>query len=459
MKRTLNALILTALIFPATAQVQIKPLPKPGFEQRIREYVDNMKVVDTHEHLLTPGFIKEHNNLDFTWLFIMYLEDDIRSAGMPKEKVGYFDRLFKPDTMTVRDKWRELKPYWEAASNTAYCRAMLLTADKLYGVNDINEQTVETLSEKIKEAYKNPEKWYYDVLKDKCHFEYVVKDNWDYQRDAAFDQSMFRFVKRFDNLIFINSKGDLDKFKEWKSSGVNTLDDLEVALEGAFKEAKEKGMVAIKSTLAYDRIISYSNVKKEQAEEVFNKLKNSSNNDRLPFDEVKPLQDYIMHRVLDLADKNHLPVQIHTGLQSGWHGNYIENSKPTLLVNLFQEYPNVKFILFHGSYPYGGELATLAKNFRNVYIDLCWLYIISPSYSERYLHEWLETVPANKIMAFGGDYCNLEGIYGHLLMAKQVISNVLIAKVRDGYFTEAEALKVAQMILHDNAIKILNLKN
>jgi len=89
---------------------------------------------------------------------------------------------------------------------------------------------------------------------------------------------------------------------------------------------------------------------------------------------------------------------------------------------------------------------------------MCWMYIISPSYSERFLHEWLETVPANKIMAFGGDYFNVEGVYSHLLFAKQVVSNVLTQKVKDGYFTEDEALKTARMILHDNAIQILNLK-
>ena len=117
----------------------------------------------------------------------------------------------------------------------------------------------------------------------------------------------------------------------------------------------------------------------------------------------------------------------------------------------------MKFILFHGGYPFGGELAAVAKGFRNVYIDMCWLYIISPSYSERYLHEWLETVPASKIMAFGGDFRNVENIYGHLLFARQVVTKVLTEKVRDGYFSEDEALKIAQMILHDNAIRILNL--
>jgi hypothetical protein len=60
-------------------------------------------------------------------------------------------------------------------------------------------------------------------------------------------------------------------------------------------------------------------------------------------------------------------------------------------------------------------------------------------------------------MAFGGDFRNVENIYGHLLFAKQVVTKVLTEKVRDGYFSENEALKIAQLIFHDNAIRILKL--
>ena len=89
---------------------------------------------------------------------------------------------------------------------------------------------------------------------------------------------------------------------------------------------------------------------------------------------------------------------------------------------------------------------------------MCWLYIISPSYSERYLHEWLETVPANKIMGFGGDYHNADNVYGHLLFAKEVIGNVLIDKVKSRYLTENEATKIASMLLYDNAVELFKLK-
>ena len=230
-----------------------------------------------------------------------------------------------------------------------------------------------------------------------------------------------------------------------------------LALEKAFQAGLEYEMVGVKSGLAYKRIIQYDNVSKEKAEDVFKKIfKRDRSLAKLSFESVKPLQDYMMHRVLELADKHDLPVQIHTGLQAG-NGNLITNSKPTHLNNLFHQYPDVKFCIFHGSYPYGGELSVLAKNFPNVFIDMTWAQIISPYYSERYLHEWLETVPANKLMAFGGDYGTVEGVYAHSVMARRVVAKVLIEKVANGYITETEAINIANMILRENAMEIFKL--
>ncbi|MCE1200197.1 MAG: amidohydrolase, partial [Marinilabiliales bacterium] len=240
-------------------------------------------------------------------------------------------------------------------------------------------------------------------------------------------------------------------------SPVKNVDDLVALQNRDFVEALKKGFTCIKTSVAYFRSLYFEDVTKEKAEACFQMILRSRDK-QLPFEAVKPLSDYMMHRMLDLALKYDKPVQIHTGLQAG-DGNIIQNSNPALLANLFLKYRNVKFVLFHGGYPYGGEFGSLAKNFRNVYIDLCWVYIISPSYSERYLHEWLETVPANKIMAFGGDYENVENIYGHLLFARQILGNVLVQKVRDGYFTEREAIRVAQMVLHDNAVQLFHLQH
>ena len=159
---------------------------------------------------------------------------------------------------------------------------------------------------------------------------------------------------------------------------------------------------------------------------------------------------------MDLAKKYNVPVAIHTGLQAG-KGNFINNSDPTLLSSVFKAYPEVKFILYHGSYPFGGLLSALAKNYPNVYIDMNWTWSISPTYIERYLNEWIETVPASKMIAFGGDAMVVENIYSELVTAKRIITGVLSGKVRDGYFTEEEARNVARMILHDNAARLYKL--
>jgi hypothetical protein len=60
-------------------------------------------------------------------------------------------------------------------------------------------------------------------------------------------------------------------------------------------------------------------------------------------------------------------------------------------------------------------------------------------------------------MAFGGDYHNVEGTFGHSLMARAIISKVLIEKVRTGYFNEEEARAIVKRMLFDNAVELYRL--
>ena len=100
----------------------------------------------------------------------------------------------------------------------------------------------------------------------------------------------------------------------------------------------------------------------------------------------------------------------------------------------------------------------MAKYFPNVYVNGCWLSHISPAAYRRALISWIETVPINKIMAFGGDYIFPEGSYAHSLVARQLVAEVLAEKVEQGYFTESEAVWVAQRLLRGNAIDLFGLE-
>jgi predicted TIM-barrel fold metal-dependent hydrolase len=216
-------------------------------------------------------------------------------------------------------------------------------------------------------------------------------------------------------------------------------------------------MTAVKINIAYSRTLNFEKTETEVARKIFRSLVNGADDHVISYNNAKPLQDYMTFRLLDLAKKYKIPVCIHTGLQAGFNNN-INNSNPTLLINIFKAYPDVNFVLFHGSYPFGGELSTVAKNYKNVYVDMNWIYTISPSYSERYLNEWIETVPVSRLTAFGGDAMVVENVYSELIRAKKIISDVLCNKVREGYISESEAKMIAKMILHDNAAKLYGLE-
>lgn len=443
MKKIILAILSIIQIITISAQVTIKPAPGRGYEKRLSAYIDSLHVVDTHEHLLSTAEILKKQAPDFMVLLSHYSADDLKSAGLSDKTF----RLLLKDSLSAVQKWDILQPFWDASSNTAYNRVALLAAEKLYNISDINASTVTVLSEKIRKAYKTD--WISNVM-NKGKIDYIIQMN----PGRSIKNNRFRDVIWFDNYIEIYSRRNVGSIAQQKKVAINSLDDYVKSMETTFRSAVNDGVISVKSALAYRRTLDYANPGKATAEEIFLKLMQSDQ--RMDFTEVKPLQDYLMHRVLDLCRSNRIPFIFHTGLQSG-NGNQVENSNPSHLVSLFREYPDVSFILLHGGYPFGGETSAIIKYFPNVYLDAAWIYAISPSFSERYLHEWLETIPASKIMAFGGDYFNIENTYAHLLFAKQVLKNVLTAKVRDGYFSEEEALAVAKKILHDNAIRIYHL--
>lgn len=450
MKYISQILILISIILSPIsiyAQILLRPMPEEGFQLRIKKFVDSIELVDTHEHLMAEQSAGTHTPIDFMLLLAHYADDDIKSAGMSKPQ---FAELLS-DKYAVTEKWEIVKPYWEASKNTTYNRAVLLAIDELFDIGELNDNTVEVLSEKLRNSYDGT--WYDYVLKEKARIKYAIQDVGSRREE----DSMFRYVEKFDQFISIQSKQDVLALEKSFTMKISNLDSYVDMLTKAFEQAIERGIVGVKSALAYHRPLNYENVTKEAADKVFSRLMESDEDSVFSFEEVKPFQDFIMHQIIQLVRKHDLPFQFHTGLQSG-DGNIIDNANPSHLANLFLEYRDVRFVLFHGGFPYGGILSTQAKSFRNVYIDMCWSAVISPSYSERYLHEWIETVPSNKIMAFGGDYHNVESTFAHSLIARGIVSKVLIEKVGSGYLTEAEALEIAKRILHDNAIDLFKIE-
>ena len=101
----------------------------------------------------------------------------------------------------------------------------------------------------------------------------------------------------------------------------------------------------------------------------------------------------------------------------------------------------------------------LAKVFLNVYIDMCWAHIISPTACVNSLVEWAGSVLLNKINVFGGDYCFIDGVSGHQHMARMNVSRALAIKVEEGLFDVEEAKRIGKMIFYDTPKELFHLKN
>jgi len=419
----------------------------------IRRAVDKTKLIDTHEHLPQESERIKAKPDPFASFLIHYLSSDLVSAGMPREVLYRVRNISLP----LNERWKLLAPFWQKIQNTGYARALNLAVKGLYGVDGLNARTYRDLEAKMRSANRpGLYKW---VLKEKTGVDLSILDN----ETADVDRSFFAPVMRFDDFILLKERGDIEALEVKCEMKIHSLSDLTEALRVRF-EKLSKSIVGVKIALAYRRPINFEKTTTSDAESVFNKIYSQKVFRRIElpdgarvnipegvsFDEAKPLQDFIVHKVLQLSGIHQLPIQIHTGLQEG-NENVVTSSNPVHLVNLFMEYKEVKFDVFHGGYPYTSELATLAKNFPNVYIDLCWLHIISPTVARRVLSELIDTVPSNKILGFGGDYRFVEGVYGHALLARENISRVLTEKIEDDNFTQKEALLLAQKLLRDNA--------
>jgi hypothetical protein len=421
----------------------------------LKKAVDKVRIIDTHEHLMQE---KERTakKLDFfETILAHYASSDLVSSGMPQEEL---DKVRDPK-IPLEIRWKIFKPYWERIQNTGYARALNIAFRDLYSVDGLRDETYLKLASHMDEANKSG--IYQWILKDRSGVDISILDSLSAPLEDV-DRNFFAPVKRFDDFVMAKERTEFEALEKRCGKSINSLSDLVEALELEFEKAS-KMIVGIKIGLAYLRNLRFDKVSEREAEEVFVNLHNPESFRRrlsdtqgislpegISLEETKPLQDFMVHKVIQQAVKKGLPIQIHTGIQEG-NENIITNSKPTDLINLFREYKEARFDIFHGSYPYIGELAVLGKNFPNVYIDMCWLHIISPHGARQALAEWLDTVPWNKIFGFGGDYIFAEGVYGHSVIARENISRVLIEKVEEGTFSQEQAVILARKLLRDNA--------
>ncbi|MGM0365535.1 MAG: amidohydrolase family protein [Actinomycetota bacterium] len=429
--------------------------------EEIFDYIKGLEIIDTHEHLPSRECLRDRDTDVLKEYLSHYFNRDLVSAGLPQSDY----KKIVEEKLPITEKWKMVEEYWEASRYTGYSRVLDISAQGLYGIDRIDGSTIEELNSRFLKTLEPGH--FKKVLKDKCRIltsllnvetldpEHDPKQ----ERSIYCDKSLYSPVYAISDLVRPNQWLTIDRLETQSGIRISSFNNWLEATEILIDKAYQLGAVALKNPLAYQRTLKYERTSRSRAEEEFSsifKTKHYGDWSIKPIVTGKNFQDYMFHYILDIANKKNLVIQIHTGLQEG-NGNILSNSNPELLSNLFLEYPDVNFDIFHISYPYQNQLTVLAKNYPNVYIDMCWAHMVSPNSSVKSLIEWIDTVPYNKISAFGGDFLFVDGVYGHQHLARTDVAKALAVKVKEGLFDVDRAKLISRMLFYDNPLKLFKL--
>jgi len=425
------------------------------FSDLYRE-IEKLPVIDCHEHTVGPR--EELGKKEpIASLIQGYVQSDLISAGISQKELD----ILNDDSVDTEKKWDIFEKFWKRIRFTAYGRVTRTIIEDLYGEKEISPESLMRIRNKLIQ----PTRETYDSLLDRANIKLMLSDvlgDLDslkrFIEGKFFDYNRIRFL--FSLPQFHNNVRSFDFLQKVGSLLDRHITSLEDYLESVFeliKRAKERGMVGIKDQSAYIRTLDYQLVPRYEAEKLFNRILSDPRNS-LGWPESKPLNDYLFHQFMNFAKELNLPVQIHTGHMAGIR-NRIEKTNAVLLTNIFELYQDVKFDLFHGNWPYIGEILFLGKNYPNVHIDLCWVNIIDPIYSEELYSRAVLTVPHVKINGFGGDYFDVpEYIVCHLKIARENMTRALVRLIKINWIDEDSAVEIARSWLFENPRSLFNLE-
>jgi len=445
--------ISSSLVFMSLLLLQCNMATTNTYETLL-DHADRIKVINTHEHQHWPEEYGDYNFNLFHLIQYSYLMSDIASAGGERLELDILDSL------TTLQQWEINGTALDYSRSTSYYSHFIEGFRKLYGFEDLylTESNINGLSAQVEEKYRDYRAWFDEAFYS-AGFELMFLDQYWKPFNTEVTQPYYALVFHINPLVMQASskpvRGEnLPEFYERAGEDgfvINTLDDYLEYIDFLFEKNLEHNAVCVKNSMAYSRSLDFENVSYEVARDLFARPSAS-----LSREEAKQIQDFIFHRIIQKSAEFDLPIQIHTGYLAG-NGNVLDNGKPVKLNNLFLQYPEAKFVLFHGGYPWTGEYAAFGKMFSNVYLDLVWLPQISRQEAVHALDEMFDAVPYNKFF-WGGDCAFIEESTGSLEFGKSVVAEVLANRIERGLLTEEVARDMITRLFRENAIEVFQLE-
>jgi len=413
------------------------------FREELLEAMQEIRTIDCHSHTnLKSGYYKAGPRNLFN--LMSYYEREIGSA------TGKGSGELYAGATSDAERWERLKPVVDRTRNVSYWRHNIVMYREVFGLEDedLTDDNWEKLNETIKSKSVDPD-WYHHVTNNVCNLATQML-NIPWFQD--WEPEYFTATLRMESALQLHDKNTRESLEKRLDRSFDSLQSLKQGLADLTEEYQKRGSVGIKLAHAYGRTLASDNVPEDIAANIFAKALGGGS---LSADEVKQLQDHIIFFLAGMAGEMNQVFQIHTGVQGNW--GVVPNSNPLHLIPLIHANKNTRFDLFHAGYPYSREMGMLGKHTSNVWLNMCWMYVITMEGSRQSLSEWIDLVPGDRILGFGSDVGWPEFIYGHLVMARSCIADVLAQKVERDFLSKEVALDLVQKMFRDNAIKLYGL--
>ena len=235
----------------------------------------------------------------------------------------------------------------------------------------------------------------------------------------------------------------------------DTFDQVIDGFVATVEGARAAGHVGLKSIVAYRTGLAVCDTPRSEAAAAFAPLRERAKRVGRVRLADKPLNDYLVHRALEIAARAEMPVQFHTGFGDGDLDLLAAN--PLHLRPIIEGYPRVPLVLLHASYPYVREQGYLAAIYPNVYADLGLAVPYVAANIPALLRDAFALAPTSKLL-FSTDAYSIPDIFWIAARwGRRGLATVLGEMIELGALTSDEALGIAGGILGGNAARLYGL--
>jgi predicted TIM-barrel fold metal-dependent hydrolase len=349
-----------------------------------------------------------------------------------------------------------------------------------YPYEDMSPPHIRELIQSKRQAVKEKAEGFPTWVLDQAGIEVMIANR--VAMGKSFPASRFRWVPYVDAFLFPLNNGAYKRenpdlracftseekllFRYMKEAGMTSLpasfdDYLRKLVDHTLAGFQKNSAVGVKFEAAYLRPLDFERADQTEAGRVYERFRQAG---EPPAADYKKLQDFLFRYVAREAGRRSMAVHVHASAGVGAYFK-VSGANPMLLESSFNDrtLSKTNFVIVHGGWPYSKQAeALLAKP--NVFADFSLLpFLVQPAELAGILRGWLETYP-EKVL-FGTDAFSLTPEAGweeNVILAsrssRKALSIALAGMLNDGEIDHTQALKLARMVLRENAVQLYKLQ-